>query len=67
MKKSLLTIVWLKYGAIMLFMLAKKISHFGIDVFHLIKTDSGWKIFNLAYDVHKTGCQIPPEILNQLK
>lgn len=32
-------------------------SHCGIDVFTLMKTDSGWKIALIAYSVEKTGCE----------
>lgn len=31
-------------------------SHCGVDVFTLIKMDTGWKIASLAYTIEKEGC-----------
>ena len=50
--------VWVDYA----FYVDKTFSHCGVDAFHLIKTDSGWKIFHLADTRQKEGCQIPDEI-----
>jgi hypothetical protein len=34
-------------------------SHCGIDVFTLIKVDTGWKITSLSYTIEKEGCDYP--------
>ena len=34
-------------------------SHCGVDVFTLIKTDSGWRIAALSYTIEKAGCGSP--------
>ena len=35
----------------------KKFSHCGVDIFTLIKTDTGWKISSLAYTIEPDGCK----------
>lgn len=38
-----------------------KFVHCGIDVFHLFKSNDGWKIFELADTRRKTGCLADPK------
>lgn len=38
-----------------------KFIHCGIDVFHLFKSNEGWKIFELADTRRKTGCLTDPK------
>ena len=35
-----------------------KFSHCGTDVFQLYRSPQGWKIFNLAYNIRKEGCDM---------
>ncbi|HEY3404475.1 MAG TPA: nuclear transport factor 2 family protein [Ohtaekwangia sp.] len=37
-------------------------SHCGVDAFHLVKSNEGWKIFHLADTRRKEGCTIPEKI-----
>lgn len=55
--------VWVKYA----FYLGNKFSHCGVDAFHLIKTEKGWKIFHLVDTRQTTGCEIPTNISNKFK
>ncbi|MBM3744467.1 MAG: nuclear transport factor 2 family protein [Acidobacteria bacterium] len=36
-----------------------RFSHCGVDAFHLVKTESGWKITGAIYTVERTGCRSP--------
>lgn len=49
---------WCDYA----FYVGKNFSHCGVDAFHLIKTETGWKIFHLADTRRKEGCVIPEAI-----
>ena len=49
---------WCDYA----FYLDSTFSHCGVDAFHLVKTDTGWKIFHLSDTRRKTNCDIPAEI-----
>jgi len=55
--------VWAKYA----FYLGKKLSHCGVDAFHLIKDGKEWKIFHLIDTRQTTGCEIPPAISSRFK
>ncbi len=44
--------VWAPYK----FYLGKKFSHCGIDVFQLMKTNIGWKIVSVFYDIRTGNC-----------
>ncbi len=37
-----------------------KFSHCGVDAFHLVKTEGGWKIAGAMYTVEKQGCESRP-------
>ena len=50
--------VWVDYA----FYIDKSFSHCGVDAFHLIKMESGWKIFHLADTRQKDGCKIPKDV-----
>jgi hypothetical protein len=54
---------WCDYG----FYVGKNFSHCGVDAFQLIKTQDGWKIFNLADTRRKDGCNVPEEIQKKYK
>jgi|GEM_PF-74977 len=56
--------VWADYNLY----LGGKFIHCGIDVFHLYKSNQGWKIFELADTRRKTGCLADPkdEVTNLL-
>jgi hypothetical protein len=45
----------------------KNFSHCGVDAFHLVKEQSGWKIFHIADTRRKQGCIIPQNILDKYK
>jgi hypothetical protein len=47
-----LATVWAPYK----FYLGKKFSHCGIDVFQLMKTNLGWKIVSVFYDIRTGNC-----------
>lgn len=51
-----LATVWAEYD----FHLRGEFSHCGIDAFHLIRTESGWKILSIAYTKRTEGCEDPP-------
>lgn len=44
--------VWGRY----VFFVDNKVSHCGVNAFHLVKTDSGWKIANASSTIDPTGC-----------
>jgi Putative lumazine-binding len=50
--------VWASYA----FYIGSTFSHCGVDTFQLVKTNSGWKIFYLAYTTRKADCNVPKEI-----
>ena len=56
-----LAAVWVDYA----FYLNTTFSHCGVDAFHLIKTNEGWKIFNLVDTRRKEDCVIPDEVKKQ--
>lgn len=49
--------VWVDYA----FFLTDQFSHCGVDAFHLIKQEDGWKIFHLVDTRRKEGCEVPDE------
>ncbi len=56
--------VWAKYA----FYLDNKLSHCGVDAFHLFKgEDCHWEIFHLADTRQKEGCKVPKQISDQFK
>ena len=50
--------VWVDY----VFYLDDQFSHCGVDAFHLIKQESGWKIFHLVDTRRKKDCDVPDYI-----
>lgn len=48
--------VWTPYD----FYIDGTFSHCGVDIFHLVKTDAGWKITSGTYTVERTGCPDSP-------
>ncbi len=46
--------VWAEYS----FYIDDRLSHCGVDLFHLVRTAEGWKIIDLADTRHREGC--PP-------
>ncbi|MFY0687030.1 MAG: nuclear transport factor 2 family protein [Cyclobacteriaceae bacterium] len=59
-----LATVWTDYA----FYFGNQFSHCGVDVFHLVKTDSGtWKIFHLVDTRRKKDCDIPKDIVSQYR
>lgn len=52
--------VWVDYG----FYRNGKLSHCGVDAFHLILQENKWKIFHLV-DTRKQNCDIPNSIKKQ--
>lgn len=52
---------WTKYA----FYHGGKFSHCGVDAFQLIKTNSGWKIFQLTDTRQTEGCQVPKIIMSK--
>lgn len=50
--------VWAKYS----FYIGNRFHHCGIDTFQLIKTDLGWKIFQLTDTRQQKGCIVPKKI-----
>ena len=50
--------VWVDYA----FYVDDQFSHCGVDAFHLIKREDGWKIFHLVDTRRKSDCVIPDEI-----
>jgi hypothetical protein len=55
--------VWAQYA----FYSGKKFNHCGVDAFHLVKEESGWKIFHLADTRHTVDCNVPASISDQFK
>ncbi|MBL7875905.1 MAG: nuclear transport factor 2 family protein [Cyclobacteriaceae bacterium] len=55
--------VWAQYA----FYSGKKFSHCGVDAFHLVKEETGWKIFHLTDTRHTADCHVPAEVSNQFK
>ena len=49
---------WCDYA----FFIGKTFSHCGIDAFHLVRSESGWKIFHIADTRRKSDCVIPENI-----
>ena len=45
----------------------KNFSHCGVDAFHLVKGQSGWKIFHIADTRRRQGCTIPQNIQDKYK
>ena len=45
--------VWTEYD----FHRDGRFSHCGVDAFHLVKTEGGWKIAGAMYTVEREGCQ----------
>ncbi len=55
--------VWVDYA----FYLGNSFHHCGVDAFHLMLTDEGWKIFHLV-DTRKTeDCDIPKSVKKKYK
>jgi hypothetical protein len=54
---------WCDYA----FYLDKNFSHCGVDAFHLVKEQSGWKIFHIADTRRKQGCIIPQNVQDKYK
>jgi hypothetical protein len=44
--------LWSRY----VFFTDKKISHCGVNSFHLVKTETGWKIANASTTIEPNGC-----------
>ncbi len=49
--------VWVDYA----FYVDDQFSHCGVDAFHLIKREDGWKICHLVDTRRKTNCEVPDE------
>lgn len=47
-----LALVWGRY----VFFIDGKISHCGVNAFHLVRTDAGWKIANASTTIEPQGC-----------
>ena len=47
-----LALVWGRY----VFFIDGKISHCGVNAFHLVRTDTGWKIANASTTIEPQGC-----------
>lgn len=45
--------VWADYR----FFAGGTLSHCGIDAFHLVRTDTGWRIFSIVSTLEKRGCR----------
>lgn len=52
--------VWGRY----VFFVDNKVSHCGVNAFHLVKTDSGWKIANASSTIDPTGCTNEEKVRN---
>lgn len=50
--------VWVDYA----FYVDNQFSHCGVDAFHLIKQEEGWKIFHLVDTRRRSDCEIPDNI-----
>jgi hypothetical protein len=55
--------VWTKYA----FYYGKSFSHCGVDAFHLLQTNEGWKIFHLVDTRQKEGCDVPTDIRSKFE
>ena len=51
-----IAILWAEFD----FHRASKLSHCGIDVVNLLKTEDGWKIASIQFTVQTTGCTPSP-------
>jgi hypothetical protein len=51
-----IAVVWTRYD----FHIDGKFSHCGIDVFQLLRTETGWTITGGTYTVERTGCAESP-------
>ncbi|WP_424963543.1 nuclear transport factor 2 family protein [Ekhidna sp.] len=49
--------VWVDYA----FYVDDQFSHCGVDAFHLIKREGGWKIFHLVDTRRRLNCEVPDE------
>jgi ketosteroid isomerase-like protein len=47
-----LALVWGRY----VFFVDGKISHCGVNAFHLVRTDAGWKVANASTTIEPQGC-----------
>ncbi len=47
-----LALVWGRY----VFFIDGKISHCGVNAFHLVRTDAGWKVANASTTIEPQGC-----------
>lgn len=47
-----LALIWGRY----VFFIDNKISHCGLNAFHLVRTDAGWKIANASTTIDSTSC-----------
>lgn len=47
-----LALVWGRY----VFFVDGKVSHCGVNAFHLVRTDAGWKIANASSTIEPQGC-----------
>ncbi len=50
--------VWVAYA----FYLGSTFHHCGVDAFHLIKTDAGWRVFHLVDTRRVDDCIVPDEV-----
>jgi hypothetical protein len=50
--------VWVNYA----FYIGNTFSHCGVDAFHLVKTNKGWKIFHLADTRQQKDCNVPTSV-----
>lgn len=51
-------VVWVDYA----FYLGADFSHCGVDMFQMVKLESGWKIFGLTDTRKKNDCEVPESI-----
>jgi hypothetical protein len=51
-----MAVVWTPYD----FYRDGELSHCGVDVFNLVRTDAGWRIAGIMYSVEPTGCEPSP-------
>lgn len=47
-----LALIWGRY----VFFIDGKISHCGVNAFHLVRTDAGWKVANASTTIEPQGC-----------
>ncbi len=55
--------VWVDYA----FYLGNDFHHCGVDAFHLIDTNEGWKVFHLVDTRRKDDCVVPDEVKAQFE